>query len=240
MRKFTSIKSNCVLCGVHTDGVVSLCSACGDNLPTIEYACSRCALPIDRSDAHSSGQEISGICGQCISQKSFIDYSVSLYHYKAPIDYLIGQMKFQQQLSVVDVFADLMSRQAGKLLQSNGLPDVIVPIPLHNTRIAKRGFNQSLEIVRRLAKENSIVVDLDFVNRVKKTVAQTNLNKEQRKKNITGSFELFAGSSAQYKHVVIVDDVVTTGVTVNELAKVIKNSGVKTVGVWSLARAELK
>jgi len=117
------------------------------------------------------------------------------------------------------------------------LPDAILPIPLHKKRLAKRGFNQSLEIVKPFAKSKNIPIISNLVERSKATQTQTHLNKQQRKKNVAACFRLL--NQLKYKHIVIVDDVVTTGATTNELAKLLKKSGVEKVGVWSLARAEL-
>lgn len=223
-------KSQCVLCDAKVNGRISLCLGCRADLPRIEFACKGCALPLP-------SESESDLCGQCIGQSTYVDYAISLFHYASPIDYLISQMKFQQQLSVAAVLGDLLKTHINEIKLEHGLPDALLPVPLHRKRIIKRGFNQSLEIIKPLSKSNDIPVLLDVIARSKETKAQTNLSKLERKKNVAGSFSLSV--KPQFDHVVIVDDVVTTGATTNELAKLLKKSGVEKVGVWSLARADL-
>ena len=234
MIQFSILKSSCVLCDALIEGKLSLCEGCRVDLPRVEFACKTCGLPIE-SDTKSS------ICGQCITQKTYVDYAQNIFFYDNPVDYLISQMKFQQQLSAAAVLADLFKKYFKSSFQNDelayGLPDAFLPMPLHNKRLAKRGFNQSLELIKPLAASLNIPIALDIAARTKETTTQTHLNKLQRKKNVSGCFTLSA--KPKKSHIVIVDDVVTTGATTNELAKLLKQAGVKKVGVWSLARAEL-
>jgi len=190
-----------------------------------------------------AGDSKSSLCGQCISQQYInqqlsVDYALNLFHYATPVDYLISQMKFQQQLSVAAVLADLLKTYIENSQLEHGLPGALLPVPLHEKRLTKRGFNQSLEIVKPLAKSKNIPILLNTISRSKDTPVQTNLSKSARKKNISGCFTLL--EKPVHSHIVIVDDVVTTGATTNELAKLLKKSGVEKVGIWSLARADLK
>ena len=223
-------QSNCVLCDDLVKGKISLCSACRADLPRVEFACQACALPLLEKD---QGE----YCGQCISIKTSIDYAFNLFHYATPIDYLISKMKFQQQLSAAAILADLLQSELKEGVKSHGFPDAFIPVPLYKTRLVERGFNQSLEIIKPLARSKNIPILLDTIERNKDTQAQTKLSKKDRKKNIAGCFSLM--QKPVHSHIVIVDDVVTTGATTNELAKVLKQNGVEKVGVWSLARAEL-
>lgn len=232
MFKMSLIKSNCVLCDSLVDEHVSLCAACRHDLPRIIDACKRCALPMNVSVNIDSN-----ICGACLNQKNPVDYAVSLFSYENPIDYLIGQMKFQQHLSVASVFADLLKNHFRAKDLEHGLPELIVPMPLYKKRLIERGFNQTVEIAKPLSKSLGIPLAKNLVARSKSTKTQTHLNKKQRRENVLGCFELLEQPVAS--HIVILDDVVTTGATSNELARVFKKAGVEKIGVWSLARAEL-
>lgn len=224
-------KSQCVLCDASVDRKVSLCEACREDLPWVEHACRFCALPIE--------VDLDGnICGQCIAQKPYADYALNVFHYSNPVDYLISRMKFQQQLSETAVLADLLKNFILNEVLEHGLPEAFIPVPLYKKRLSKRGFNQSLEIIKPLARDKNIPILLSAIERSSETQEQTYLNKQQRKKNVSGCFSLL--EKPLHSHIVIVDDVVTTGATTNELAKLLKNSGVKKIGVWSLARAEIK
>lgn len=146
-------------------------------------------------------------------------------------------MKFQQQLSSAAILAALLRLE---IIQKNPdvtLPDALLPVPLHKSRLVKRGFNQSLEISRNIAKAKKIPLLIKTVERVKNTDAQTHLNKQQRLKNVKGCFKVLEVPLA--KHIVIIDDVITTGATTNELARILKAAGVDKVGVWSIARADI-
>ena len=132
----------------------------------------------------------------------------------------------------------LLARAYKKHIDKEGIADCLLPVPLHKRRLRKRGFNQSSELVRTLAIGLRIPVVLEGVDRVRQTESQTGLDARQRVRNIRGAFSLVPGFN--YEHVLIIDDVVTTGSTVNELARLLKKNGVKRVGVLSLARAPMK
>ena len=225
------ISSSCVLCDTSVNREISLCDACQADLPAISHACRACGIPLD---------EAQSICGQCLKSPPKVDYSLSLYHYEIPIDYLITELKFAQKLSHAAILGFLLKQQ---LLKNNpkDLPDALLPVPLHRKRLIKRGFNQSLEITKIVAKELNIPIENQLIQRSKATRAQTELNLKQRKTNIKGCFNLKNPNEKMpdLQHIVIIDDVVTTGATTNELAKVLKSAGIKKVGVWSIARAVL-
>ena len=222
-----------MLCGDSVDRSISLCESCEADLPLIISACRQCGIPL--SDVNQK-TEVS-LCGQCIQQPPAVDYTLSLYHYETPLDYMISQMKFQQQLSYAAILGELFKRRILELTPESEMPDAILPMPLHKKRLVKRGFNQSIEISRTIVSETPLPVLLNTVKRSKETLEQTKLSKKDRQKNIRGCFEVV--SAPIQSHIVIIDDVVTTGATVNELAKTLKDVGIKRVGVWSIARADI-
>jgi len=131
---------------------------------------------------------------------------------------------------------DLLADHIGHYLSGReDKPQCILPVPLHKKRLRQRGFNQSIELARPVAKKTGLTLLLNHVVRVRETEAQTGLDAKQRRKNIRGAFECV--KAMPYEYVAILDDVVTTGSTVNELARVLKKAGVKRVDVWSIARA---
>jgi len=226
MHQFFSVKSSCVLCGDTTSEPISLCKPCQGDLPRIKNACECCGLPILEPSL--------GLCGDCLTSPLEVDYTKSLFYYDSPIDHLIGQLKFKEALSAASILGHLLAESVEMV---EDLPDVIVPVPLHKKRLVQRGFNQSLEIARPVSKQLKLPIDTNLVRRTKSTRAQAKLNVSERKKNIKDCFEI--QHQQIYQHVVLIDDVMTTGSTINELARVLKLSGVKKVGVWSIARAIL-
>ncbi len=226
------IDSRCVLCNDFVSREISLCHACESDLLKINSACLQCAIPMLQTE-----DSMAQVCGECLSQKAYIDYAFSLYHYVSPMADLITQMKFANKLSHASILDHLVAKQFSKHFKSLEKPQVLLPIPLHPRRLAKRGFNQSLEISRSLSNTQNIPIALDLVDRIKNTSSQTDLNKKSRHKNVKDCFKLL--QKINYSHIVIVDDVVTTGATTKEMAKLLKKAGVDKVGVLSLARADI-
>ncbi len=120
-----------------------------------------------------------------------------------------------------------------QLLESSN-PQVIIPVPLHDSKIANRGFNQALELAKPIAKHFQIPIDAQFLRRTKNSVSQSGLNAKQRQTNVKNSFSISANT--QYQSVILFDDVMTTAATANECAKTLKRYGVKNIDVWVCAR----
>ncbi|MEW8195950.1 MAG: phosphoribosyltransferase family protein [Candidatus Thiodiazotropha sp.] len=113
-------------------------------------------------------------------------------------------------------------------------PDVLVPVPLHPLRLRKRGFNQSVEITRVVARQCRLPFDWRLCRRTKETKTQSELNEEERRRNISNAFQVCA--DVKGTHLALVDDVITTGATVTELSRMLKKAGAKRVDVWAIAR----
>ena len=218
--------SNCVLCGVSCNTGRNLCNSCAADIRVNNSACSRCAIPLPLVSQGS-------LCGQCLQNPPEYNAAWSAFIYAQPLEWMIHQLKFNAKLS----FATTMSALAEPHLPVlNSRPDCIVPVPLHLKRIKERGFNQALELVKPLAQKLAIPIDTKSCFRKNSTSAQTGLNAKHRRQNIKDAFVF--KNTHKYKYIVLFDDVVTTGSTMGELAKIIKLQGVERVDVWSLARAE--
>ena len=217
----------CVLCGAPGFNDRDICEACYCGLPWIEAACVQCAIPLaDNSGDHPR-------CGQCLKKPPAFDRSLSLFSYDKDVIKLIHQLKFNEKLA----YSRLLGSMLAEKIQNQCIerPDCILPVPLYKKRLRQRGFNQSIELARYAAKNFNIPMDLRSVRRVRDTQTQTGLDKAHRRRNIHGAFAVTRALNVQ--HVVIIDDVVTTTSTVNELARRLKKAGVKHVDVWSIARA---
>ena len=230
--------SRCILCRQTVKEAVAgqsieICTACYQSLPKNDNACSRCALPL--------ADDIDGdvLCGRCVSKLPLYDYSRSLFLYEDDVISLIHQLKFGEKISYARSIGEMLLTAVNhEILPEQGRPDCIIPVPLHDKRLRRRGYNQSTEISRVMAKKLAIPIAYDAVVRTRHTMAQMDLKAKDRQKNIKGAFSVI--DIKKYTHVLIIDDVVTTGSTVNELAKVLKDKGVERVGVLSIARAPLK
>ena len=160
------------------------------------------------------------------------DATFALWRYEFPCDGLVQALKYRAQLALAGFFA--------RSLASRPLPevDVVLPMPLHAKRLAERGFNQALEIARGLARYRGTPIEPRGVLRVKNTPPQTELPYEDRAKNVRGAFRCeldLSGAS-----VAVLDDVMTTGATLNELARVLKRAGARRVENFVIARTVLR
>jgi ComF family protein len=217
----------CILCGAPGFDDKDICKSCYRELPWIGSSCVQCAIPL----ADDSGDQLR--CGNCLKQPPFFDHSLSLFRYEKNAISLIQQLKFNEKLACSRLLGNMLATAVQQ--QGAGLAECILPVPLNKKRLRQRGFNQSIELVREVVKQFDIRLDVSSVARTRDTKPQSGLDRKQRGKNIKGAFCLHKAVNAE--HVVVVDDVVTTTSTVNELARVLKNAGVKRVDVWSVARA---
>ncbi len=206
-----------------------ICASCRQMLPSIQSQCFQCGLPLNMVDTTQNALR----CGQCIKSPPAYDLCISPYHYALPINQFIIQLKFQHKLHYAQVLADLLISKIEQ--HAEGLPDCIIPVPLHKQRLRQRGFNQALEIARPIAKRYAIKLDPYCCTRVISTTPQMGQNKKARQKNIHNAFKV--SPNFKHKHVAIVDDVMTTGHTVNELARILREQGTERIQIWSAARA---
>jgi ComF family protein len=145
---------------------------------------------------------------------------------------LITQLKFSNKLIYAKILAELFINHLSYL--NEPLPQCIIPVPLHRSRLRERGFNQALELAKPIAKRLAIPLDFKSCTRVIATKAQSQILASERKKNIKNAFVI--KQNFQYQHVAIVDDVMTTGSTVAELSKTLRKHGVKQIDIWCMAR----
>ena len=173
-------------------------------------------------------------CGACIAHPPAFTRTLAPFRYEEPVKHLIHALKFNRKLYIARVLGELM---ADHYAQQDARPDIIIPVPLHAGRLRERGFNQALELARRVATRLRIPINLHACVRTRGTAAQSDLPAAQRAKNIKGAFEL--RERLHVRRVAIVDDVMTTGATVDELAGVLTAGGVEDVQIWVCARAVL-
>lgn len=156
------------------------------------------------------------------------------FAYAWPLDHLVHDLKYQGQLATGRVLGTLLARSiAGYGLQH--AVDVIVPVPLHRARHAERGFNQSAELAHRLGRDLGLPVATSLAERRRSTPPQVGLRLEERHRNLAGAF---GASDANGLRIAIVDDVMTTGTTLRELACALRQAGARTVDAWCVARAD--
>jgi ComF family protein len=212
----------CLLCGaVGADGM-DLCAECASELPHNRSCCARCALPL---------AEPLPMCGECLRRAPPWSAAWAPFRYGWPLDRLESRYKFGADLAAGRVLSALWQREPCPVER----PQLLLTVPLHHQRLRQRGYNQALELARPLAHALGVPLQHDRLQRVRATDAQTELDAQARRRNVRGAFALRSGDLPA--HVAILDDVMTTGATLAECARVLRRSGVKQVDVWALARA---
>ena len=217
--KHQIFKQKCLLCASPQANSHGLCSPCLNELPWhASTSCPQCGLS-------SSGQ----LCGSCISSPPDFDATHAVFLYQYPIDKMMQRYKYGNMLNISHTFGQLLAdKSAFEAI------DLIIPMPMHPTRIKQRGFNQALEIAKVLTKNHPQKLDYKSVIRQTLTPPQASLALKERVKNIKGAFKV--NSDLAGKRIAIVDDVMTTGASLNELAKTLKKAGASHVECWVVAR----
>jgi ComF family protein len=235
-------KQDCVLCNAKTDAlqpqglspqnisaeadyshvkpsIHAVCRACLNDLPWLANSvCPQCALP---SDGH--------ICGSCLNSPPDFDATHAVFLYDYPVDAMMVSFKYGQMLHLSATFGELLSNATAP-----SSVDLIIPMPMHPARLKERGFNQAQEIAKQLMSAHPQKWDVTSVTRIKLTPPQASLPLKARVSNIKGAFSVNADLTG--KRIAIVDDVMTTGASLNELAKTLKKAGASHVECWVVAR----
>lgn len=213
----------------------ALCAACSARyLPAVACRCERCGLRLPEAAT-------STVCGACLAHPPAFDRTIVAADYAPPLDRLVLDLKFGAQLAAAPLFAALL-RAAMASDAGFDSPELLVPVPLGPGRLAERGFNQSLEIARELARGLGIALEARLLVRTRDTVPQSLLPHRERRANVRRAFTLTPAGIAlvRGRHVAVVDDVMTTGETLNAVASSLKRFGATRVTCLALARTPPK
>jgi ComF family protein len=156
------------------------------------------------------------------------------FRYAYPIDHLIQAFKYGGQAHCGRVLGGLLARHLHSSREGSW-PQLVLPVPLATQRYRQRGFNQAIELASALRSIEGMVVRADVIARTRETLEQASLDRKARRRNVRHAFELTQPMYA--RHVAIVDDVVTTGSTASEIARLLRRAGAQRVEIWAIARA---
>jgi len=233
----------CVLCGAH--GREALCPPCrAQFLGAAEPRCPVCADPLP---AGCAVQPAALLCGACLARRPAFDATVVAAPYALPWDRLVLELKFGGQLAHARLFAGLLAEAvravhaalpatAPAAMPAFAVPALLCPVPLGPGRLAERGFNQALEIARPLGRLLGIAVVPRLAARVQETSAQSKLHGSGRRANVAHAFAVPDRALVEGRHIGIVDDVMSSGQTLGELAAVFKRHGAARVTNLVFAR----
>ena len=216
-------KQNCVLCASPETINHAVCKPCLNDLPWHPTSsCPQCGL-----------SSSSMVYGSCLNSPPDFDVTKAVFLYAYPVDAMMLRYKYGNMLNLGDTFGEFLAEKT--LLETI---DVIIPMPMHPQRLKERGFNQALEVAKVLCKNHKEILDYKSVERQTLTPPQASLPLKERVKNIKGAFKVKADKldKLQGKRIAIIDDVMTTGASLNELAKTLKKAGAAHVECWVIAR----
>jgi len=216
----------CLLCAQRSRTRQELCQDCAHDLPWNRHACPGCALPMP-VEARAA------LCGECLRSPPPWDSAASPLIYAWPLDQLLQRFKFHADLATGRLLGELLAEFLAASPASR--PEVLVPVPLHSARLRERGFNQALELARPVSRRLHLHLDNRLCVRRKNTAVQSKLDARERHRNLRDAFEVCHPVSGA--HVAVLDDVITTGVTMTALSQVLREAGATQISVWSLARA---
>jgi ComF family protein len=229
------------------------CRACAARITgrDAEYFCSRCWTKIQRIGhplcvlcgrpfPDAAGDDHT--CGGCITRPPHFVQARAWACYpreeseEHPLRQAVQKFKYGRKVSLGKPLGRVMARGCREFLAACEA-DLIIPVPLHPQRLRWRGFNQSALLARQISRIYAVPMDPFLLRRIKETPAQTQLNEEERRRNVRGAFALAAGGAIENKSVLLIDDVYTSGATVNECSRTLRKSGAEQVFVLTLARA---
>ena len=216
--------ASCVLCSA-TANDQGLCEGCLASLPAATG--SRC--PVCASQTPNAS-----ICGRCIRRPPCYDGVISALDYVTPVDFLVAELKYSRILAAARALASALASR----LENEARPDIIVPMPIADSRLRERGFNQAIEIARHACAPFGVRLSHGIAQRVCAGISQTALPWSDRTRNVRNAFRCQADLKG--KTVAVVDDVITTGATLNELATALKRAGAARVVGWIVARTPLQ
>ncbi len=213
----------------HTNNYqLHICSYCVDIMPWLKSCCSICSNPLPETTTSKNE-----VCGQCLKHPPRFQNSTCLFIYKKPTSILITQLKFHHRLILAYHFGYLL---AAKLKEHYAVhfPDILIPVPLHPQRLRQRGFNQALEIAKTIRRQLHISIDKTNLIRTRATRPQSEIPAKQRRSNMKNAF--VCNSNLKNLHVLLIDDVITTGHTIDACCVALQKAGVKQIDVCAIAR----
>lgn len=216
------LKTPCALCCRLHHRKFSVCTFCENTLMPLGPACKYCATPLFKTNLL--------ICGHCIKQKPVLDHVFTAYRFEEPLRTLLHDFKYREGLHLGKFLTSLIQTS---LTDTAYQTACLIPVPIHQKRLRERGFNHAARLAKHLAKQAQLPCLTSHIQKIIDTPAQAKLGAPARRRNLQNTFKL---KPLPYKHVTLIDDLITTGSTANELAFQLKKQGVTRVDLWCVAK----
>jgi len=208
------------MCGT-VSGSQHVCSGCQGDLPWHRQPqCPQCATPTP----------LGQVCGACLRHPPAFDRTHAALIYAFPLDRMIPRLKYHAQLAIAPALGECLAQAVRHAVR----PDRLIPMPLHARRIRERGFNHATEIARAVANRLDLPLDVASCQRIRDTPPQMGLKHDARRRNVRGAFA--CKGEVRGQHIALIDDVMTTGTSLDELAATLKRAGAREVSCWVAAR----
>jgi len=231
---FKLLPRQCIVCESESESYI--CSYCLPSLPFLNHYCEKCGLPLNKEKDLNEKKEI--LCVFCENHISDFNKFITVFNYKEPVRSLIKEFKYYNNILYQKVLGDLLFDKILSKYPNNFFPEVIIPIPSYKGKLKARGYNQAIELARYLSKKLNVPLDSNYIIKTKETLSQVGLDREARLQNLKESFCI--RESKDYKHIAIVDDVVTTGATIINVKNIINSdTNNAIIDVWCLAKQQI-
>ncbi len=213
------------------EGKQGFCSNCLSQIRWIEPPfCSICGIPFISREVETHP------CGACVTHRKYFTIARALGAFEGSLQEAIHRWKYEGKTYLTPFFASWMAEGLNRYWEPGSL-DLLIPVPLHTRRLRERGFNQALLLVKDLSRRTGIPYRKTILQKKKSTIPQVNLSRAEREKGLRGTFHVIGKEELSGLSVLLIDDVYTTGATVNECSKVLLKGGAERVDVLTLAHA---
>lgn len=219
-----ALPPRCGGCGTIVDDIDSFCPDCWTKLDFLQGGCSRCGLPLKATDAET--------CAICLSKPPRLDRIRAAVAYGDISRSIAIRLKYGRKVGLARTMSRYMHQLIGELPEEA----ILMPVPLHRSRLWSRGFNQSAIVARDLSRRTGLPLAVDALRRVRRTPALKGMSRHQRRRTVAGAFRVDPKAQLRGRTIVLVDDVLTTGSTANACARALKRAGAARVDLISWAR----
>jgi ComF family protein len=227
-------QTNCYLCDEKTLSKSKICHACAQDFYWNKRFCRQCSLPLNNQSNYE--HDVHLVCGECLTNPPPFTSSVAPFVYSFPISVLIQRIKYRNEQYWIEALSLKFIEHLNQQHPYNLNPEVIIPVPIHHTKLKKRGFNQAEAFAKHLSKHLHIPAEFQVLSKTKESDDQASLKKTQRLKNLRNCFSVQNSQQIKGKHLALVDDVMTTKATSEICSQLLLDSGAQRVDIWCLAR----